>query len=85
MRIKGHVQGVGYRYFAIRSAQKMRLTGWVRNLADGDVETEVQGEENNLKKFIIELKKGPLGARVDSFKSQEIPEKFGEETFEWKA
>ena len=85
VRVKGNVQGVGYRYFAMRTAQTMRLTGWVRNLPDGDVETEAQGEEKILKKFLDELGKGPMGARVDSLKSQEIPERSGEEDFGWKA
>jgi len=81
VRVKGNVQGVGYRIFAIQTARLLQLTGWVRNLVDGDVEAEVQGEEKNLKKFLIALEKGPLGARVDSLKSQGIAERLGEETF----
>lgn len=85
VRVKGNVQGVGYRYFAVQAAQKMRLTGWVRNLPDGGVEAEAQGEEKILKIFLIELEKGPMGARVESLKSQKIPEKSGETDFGWKA
>ena len=41
----GRVQGVGFRYYAVQKARQLRLTGWVRNLYDGSVEMEVQGEE----------------------------------------
>lgn len=85
MRVKGNVQGVGYRYFAMRTAQAMRLTGWVLNLPDGGVEAEVQGEKKILEKFLGKLEKGPMGARVESLKSQKIPEKAGEADFGWKA
>ena len=37
-RVRGHVQGIGYRYFVLETAERLRLAGWVRNLADGDVE-----------------------------------------------
>ena len=41
---KGRVQGVGFRYFCYTEANKMNLTGYVRNLYDGNVEMEVQGD-----------------------------------------
>jgi acylphosphatase len=40
----GYVQGVGFRYSARRSAGGFAVTGWVRNLPDGKVELEAQGE-----------------------------------------
>ncbi len=42
----GRVQGVGFRFQAVRLAQSLGLTGYVMNLSDGRVEMEAQGEEN---------------------------------------
>ena len=41
----GSVQGVGFRYYSEHKANQLRLTGWVKNLYNGDVEMEVQGSE----------------------------------------
>ncbi|MDR1748835.1 MAG: acylphosphatase [Spirochaetaceae bacterium] len=58
-RISGHVQGVGFRYWTAETAKQMRLSGWVRNLADGDVEVFVQGPPETVKRFCLLLEKGP--------------------------
>ena len=42
----GSVQGVGFRYYSEHKANQLRLTGWVKNLYNGDVEMEVQGAES---------------------------------------
>lgn len=52
----GHVQGVGFRYTTMQYAKHDHLTGWVRNLYDGRVEMEVQGEVTKLEYFIELLK-----------------------------
>lgn len=62
--ISGRVQGVGYRYFAEHAARSLGLTGWVRNLRGGDVETEVEGSRENLQKYLLQLHRGPAFARV---------------------
>ncbi len=49
---KGRVQGVGFRYTAQRYAIDFNLTGYVKNLDNGDVETQVQGEELMINYFI---------------------------------
>lgn len=51
----GRVQGVGFRYYAINKANQLGLTGWVKNLPDGTVEMEVQGEEPLIDQLIIFL------------------------------
>ena len=63
--IKGRVQGVGYRYFTMREAQKYGIKGYVRNLPDGSVEVVYIPNENEAE-FIERLKQGPFLARVDS-------------------
>lgn len=44
----GRVQGVGFRYYAVQKANQLGLTGWVRNLSDGSVEMEVEGQEPHI-------------------------------------
>ena len=64
--VSGYVQGVFYRANAKRVAESLLLTGWVRNLRDGRVEIVVEGEEENLAKFVEWCKRGPVGAEVES-------------------
>lgn len=66
--ISGFVQGVGYRSFAKRIAQKHQLPGYVRNLYDGDVEVVIEGEEDTLVRMIEDLNKGPTYGRVQNTK-----------------
>lgn len=51
----GRVQGVGFRYYAVNKANQLGLNGWVKNLPDGTVEMEVQGEEPLIDQLIIFL------------------------------
>ena len=64
--IGGLVQGVGFRAYTQRQAQQGRLSGWVRNLPDGRVETEVQGSRPAIDAFVAALRKGPYLSRVDT-------------------
>jgi acylphosphatase len=63
--IRGMVQGVGYRYFAQRSAAKHQVKGYVRNLPDGTVEAFAQGAERSVHGFRDDLVAGPRFSRVD--------------------
>ena len=65
-RIRGRVQGVGFRYSAIREAQRLRINGWVRNAADGNVEVWAEGPAEKLAAFLAWLRRGPQFSRVDS-------------------
>lgn len=62
--VEGRVQGVGYRAFAIRKAEELGLTGWVRNKWDGSVEVVAEGERSTLDKFVAALFVGPASAYV---------------------
>ena len=66
--VTGEVQGIGYRYFVSKETQKLNLTGWVRNLPDGNVEITVEGEQNILENFVNILKTKHLYARIDDMK-----------------
>ena len=66
--VRGLVQGVGYRYFVIRKASSLVLNGWVRNLYNGDVEIEVEGERGLIEELIKELKSGPPMSSVQDLK-----------------
>ncbi len=65
---EGRVQGVGYRWFVQKTATKLGIKGYVRNLPDGTVELEAEGDAESLDVLIEEMKKGPLGACVQSVK-----------------
>jgi acylphosphatase len=62
--ISGRVQGVGFRYFTEEAAAREGLHGWVRNLPDGRVEIDVEGEAEAVERFERHVRHGPPGARV---------------------
>jgi acylphosphatase len=64
--ISGRVQGVGFRYFVQSVAIRESLSGWVRNLDDGRVETAAVGEDAAMDRFERAIRQGPPGARVDA-------------------
>jgi acylphosphatase len=63
--VQGRVQGVGFRYWVLSQAQKLGITGWVRNLRDGRVELEAEGTDDQLFELEQLLWKGPSLSRVD--------------------
>jgi acylphosphatase len=63
--VSGRVQGVGFRFFIERTANREGIHGWVRNLPDGRVEAAAEGESDSVERFEIKLRQGPSGARVD--------------------
>ena len=66
LAITGRVQGVGYRDWAIVTAQRLGLSGWVRNRADGSVEALVVGDDDAVGRMIEACRRGPTLARVDA-------------------
>lgn len=71
--IHGRVQGVGYRDWMLRQAQRLGVHGWVRNRTDGAVEALVAGEEAAVQALLSACRRGPPLARVD-----DITEDFAE-------
>lgn len=59
------VQGVGYRFFAIRAAERLGVAGFAKNLRDGRVEVYAIGTPDKLARLRSELKRGPSSARVE--------------------
>ena len=64
VRISGHVQGVGFRWFVREEARRLGLSGWVTNLPDGEVEVKAGGEGTSLQRLRRALEVGPTGAEV---------------------
>jgi acylphosphatase len=65
--IGGRVQGVGFRFFAEDAAAREGVHGYVRNLPDGRVEAQVEGDQEAVDRVEMKLRRGPAGARIDSF------------------
>ena len=72
IRIEGHVQGVGYRYFAYRLALRFGVKGYVKNLPDGSVEIHAEGSEVNVSSFVKEVVRGPISAVVVNVNIKEV-------------
>ena len=70
--ISGKVQGVGYRYFAVRVARELGLKGWVRNLSDGRVEAYAAGPAGKLEDFEGRLRQGPPGGEVRGVEVEDV-------------
>jgi acylphosphatase len=64
-QVRGRVQGVGFRYFVLQTAQEIGIAGWVKNLRDGRVEALAEGPESKVRRFELALRAGPPLSRVD--------------------
>ncbi|MFC2064334.1 acylphosphatase [Chloroflexota bacterium] len=65
IKLRGRVQGVGFRAFVLRNAKVLGLTGWVRNVGYDQVETVAEGNIDVLRKFEEILRIGPSSSHVD--------------------
>lgn len=63
--IRGRVQGVSFRYSMVFEANRLGVTGWVRNRHDGCVEAVIAGDPENLAVMLAWARQGPPGARVE--------------------
>ncbi len=72
VRVRGHVQGVGFRWKTREAAVARGLAGWVCNHPDGSVETWIEGPRSSVLELLEWLRVGPRGARVDSLEPVEV-------------
>ncbi len=68
--VHGQVQGVGFRYFVVRQARRLELTGWVRNRRDGTVEVLAEGSLPALDSLVDAIRRGPPGADVSDVRER---------------
>ena len=71
--VKGRVQGVGFRYSAVREARRLGLRGTVANTPDGDVAVAAEGATAKIEAFLAWLRRGPPGAWVSGVEVEKVP------------
>jgi DNA ligase D-like protein (predicted 3'-phosphoesterase) len=71
-RVRGSVQGVGFRYTAQRRAEDLGVLGWVRNEDDGTVLVHAEGSRAAVDSLLQFLREGPRGAAVDGVEVEEV-------------
>jgi len=62
--VKGRVQGVGFRWFVQQRAKNFAVSGYVKNLDNGDVEIEAEGDRGRVEELIKSVKVGPTFSKV---------------------
>ncbi len=77
---EGDVQFVGFRYTARLLARRLGLSGWVKNLPDGRVALEAQGDVSKLRKFLLQMKSQPH-IHIARYTITEIDRDFSEQRF----
>ena len=82
LKISGHVQGVGFRYSMSEEAERLGVTGWVRNRRDGTVEAVIDGAPDAVAAVLAWARRGPRGASVTEVEVAETPGSF--ERFEMR-
>lgn len=78
--VEGIVQGVSYRYNTEKKAHEYQLTGWVKNISNGNVEILCEGREENIGRLVEWCKVGPRGASV-----KKVHTEWGEYTGEFSS
>ncbi|HNV51476.1 MAG TPA: acylphosphatase [Tenuifilaceae bacterium] len=77
LTIKGRVQGVGFRYFVMRTAMQLGVNGYVMNCADGNVYVEAEADDSVLVQFVDLCSIGPSRSNVEDVVVRELePKKF---------
>ncbi|MBM3257858.1 MAG: acylphosphatase [Candidatus Nealsonbacteria bacterium] len=65
--VSGRVQGVFYRDTCKKKAEKLGVSGWIKNLRDSRVEGVFEGDRENVDKMVNWARKGPIWAKIDDF------------------
>jgi len=71
--VRGYVQGVGFRYFVVRRATELGLSGWTSNEPDGTVRVVAEGSPAALDELLRHLHAGPPGAHVERVDANRLP------------
>ncbi|MGF1692956.1 acylphosphatase [Photobacterium kagoshimensis] len=71
-RIKGRVQGVGFRFHTAHEGLKYGLTGYAKNLPDGSVEVLACGHEEAITQLLSWLQEGPKTSKVTDVEADEV-------------
>ena len=74
MVVSGRVQGVGFRYFCVRHAQRLGVRGYVKNLPDGSVLVRAYGTPSQIDEFTRLVKKGPAFAQITGAEADIVPD-----------
>jgi acylphosphatase len=80
--VRGRVQGVGFRYYVVRAARRLAVTGWVANDGDGSVRVIAEGPATDLDSLEETIRRGPPGAIVDDVAAVRMPATGGFDAFE---
>lgn len=72
VKVRGDVQGVGFRWFVERTALGLGLTGWVANADDGSVSVVAEGPSEAIDALLERLREGPPGAHVRAVTAGEV-------------
>ena len=71
--VRGRVQGVGFRYATVTTARRLGLSGWARNMPDGNVEILTEGPSAAVHELLAWCQHGPPSARVTAVQHSEEP------------
>ena len=70
--VEGQVQGVGFRWTVQNNATQLNITGWVRNMSNGMVEMEIQGNDKDLDVFLFRIRQKDRFIRVDDLRLKPV-------------
>lgn len=78
---EGDVQGVGFRWTVYQLAKRFNYTGWIRNLSNGNVEMEIQGDYLDIHAFIQQINNASRWISINDYSAKEMPVNTNERVF----